>query len=80
MIIGGGPTGVELAGTIAELARGTLQDDFRSVDPSKTRVFLIEAGPRLLPVFPEKLSEYTRRALEAWGIRFVGGTCHRVRL
>jgi NADH dehydrogenase len=73
VIIGGGPTGVELAGTIAELARGTLQDDFRSVDPSKTRVFLIEAGPRLLPVFPEKLSEYTRRALEKLGVSVLLG-------
>lgn len=73
VIIGGGPTGVELAGTIAELARGTLQDDFRSVDPSKTRVFLIEAGPRLLPVFPEKLSEYTRRASRSLGYPFCWG-------
>ncbi|RMK87149.1 NAD(P)/FAD-dependent oxidoreductase, partial [Pseudomonas aeruginosa] len=59
VIIGGGPTGVELAGTIAELAKDTLAHDFRSIDPRATRVVLIEAGPRLLPVFPEKLSDYT---------------------
>lgn len=68
VIIGGGPTGVELAGTIAELARLTLAQDFRSIDPSATRVVLIEAGPRLLPVFPEDLSAYTRRVLEKLGV------------
>lgn len=68
VIIGGGPTGVELAGTIAELAKDTLAHDFRSIDPRATRVVLIEAGPRLLAVFPEKLSEYTRRALEKLGV------------
>lgn len=68
VIIGGGPTGVELAGTIAELAHLTLKRDFRSIDPSATRVVLIEAGQRLLPVFPEKLSEYTRKSLEKLGV------------
>lgn len=68
VIIGGGPTGVELAGTIAELAHLTLKRDFRSIDPDATRVVLIEAGPRLLPVFPEDLSEYTRKALEKLGV------------
>lgn len=68
VIIGGGPTGVELAGTIAELARSTLVQDFRSIDPSATRIVLIEAGRRLLPVFPEDLSAYTRRALEKLGV------------
>ncbi|KSV60959.1 hypothetical protein N182_38185 [Sinorhizobium sp. GL2] len=68
VIIGGGPTGVELAGTIAELAHLTLKRDFRSIDPDSTRVVLIEAGPRLLPVFPEHLSEYTRKALEKLGV------------
>ncbi|HGO6088778.1 NAD(P)/FAD-dependent oxidoreductase [Burkholderia cepacia] len=68
VVIGGGPTGVELSGTIAELARNTLASDFRSIDPRKTRVVLIEAGPRLLSVFPEDLSEYTRRALEKLGV------------
>nr|WP_315591789.1 NAD(P)/FAD-dependent oxidoreductase [uncultured Cupriavidus sp.] len=69
VIIGGGPTGVELSGTIAELARDTLARDFRSIDPRTARVVLIEAGPRLLPVFPDDLSEYTRRALEKLGVK-----------
>ena len=55
VVIGGGPTGVELAGTLAELARKTLTHDFRVVDPRQSRVVLIEAGPRLLPVFAETL-------------------------
>lgn len=68
VIIGGGPTGVELAGTIAELARDTLTRNFRAIDPRKSRVVLIEAGPRLLSVFPEDLSAYTRQALEKLGV------------
>nr|WP_100548325.1 NAD(P)/FAD-dependent oxidoreductase [Pseudomonas sp. HS-2] len=74
VIIGGGPTGVELAGTIAELAKDTLAHDFRSIDPRATRVVLIEAGTRLLPVFPEKLSDYTRRALEKLGVEVALGS------
>lgn len=74
VIIGGGPTGVELAGTIAELAKDTLANDFRAIDPRATRVVLIEAGTRLLPVFPEKLSEYTRRALEKLGVEVALGS------
>lgn len=74
VIIGGGPTGVELAGTIAELARDTLKGNFRSIDPSQSRVILIEAGQRLLPVFPESLSAYTQRALETLGVEVMLGT------
>lgn len=73
VIIGGGPTGVELAGTIAELARKTLVRDFRSIDPCKSRVVLIEAGARLLQVFPEELSTYTREALEKLGVEVMLG-------
>ena len=73
VIIGGGPTGAELAGTIAELARDTLARDFRSIDPSTSRVVLIEA-PRLLSVFPEDLSAYTRIRLEKLGVEVVLGT------
>lgn len=73
VIIGGGPTGVELAGTVAELARDTLAHDFRSIDPSASRVVLIEAGPRLLSVFPEDLSDYTRQALEKLGVEVLLG-------
>ncbi len=68
VVIGGGPTGVELAGAIAELARQALAADFRTIDPRDTRVILIEAGPRVLPTFPEKLSSIARRALERLGV------------
>ena len=64
VIVGGGPTGVELAGAVAELARKALARDFREIDPRQTRVLLIEAGPRLLPNFPEELSRYTASALQ----------------
>ncbi len=63
VIVGGGPTGVEMAGAIAELAHWALADDFRAVDPTQARVILVEAGPRLLPAFPEDLSETARQAL-----------------
>jgi NADH dehydrogenase len=62
VIVGGGPTGVELAGAIAEIARQVMKSDFRAIDPRETRVVLVEAGPRVLATFPEKLSQ---RALEA---------------
>jgi NADH dehydrogenase len=68
VVIGGGPTGVELAGTIAELARLTLAEDFRNFDARTTRVILIEAGPRVLPAFTEDLSHYAQRALEKLGV------------
>lgn len=68
VIVGGGPTGVELAGTIAELAHHTLRDEFRSIDPRTTRVVLIEAGSRILPGFLPELSAYARTALERLGV------------
>jgi NADH dehydrogenase FAD-containing subunit len=68
VVIGGGPTGVELAGAIAELARQALAADFRTIDPRDARVILIEAGPRVLPTFSEKLSSIARRALERLGV------------
>ncbi|MEZ0471372.1 NAD(P)/FAD-dependent oxidoreductase [Luteimonas salinilitoris] len=67
-IVGGGPTGVELAGTLAEIARHTLRDEFRHIEPATARVRLIEAGPRVLPSFPERLSERARRQLERLGV------------
>lgn len=67
-IIGGGPTGVELAGAIAELARFTLSEDFRNIDPSDTRVILIEAGSRVLSTFDQGLSKKAKRALEKLGV------------
>ncbi len=68
VIIGGGPTGVELAGTIVELARDTLKGEFRRIDPAKARVLLVEAGPRLLGAFREELSAYAKSALEKLGV------------
>jgi NADH dehydrogenase len=68
VIIGGGPTGVEMAGAIAELARYTLASDFRNVNPGSARVILVEAGDRLLRAFPERLSAYAKRALEKLGV------------
>ena len=68
VIVGGGPTGVELAGAIAELARRALAKDFRNIDPRVTRIFLVEAGQRLLPSFPEDLSNDATRRLERLGV------------
>ncbi|MGI6852448.1 NAD(P)/FAD-dependent oxidoreductase [Mesorhizobium sp. 1B3] len=68
VIIGGGPTGVELAGTIAELARETLVGEFRRIDTRQARVVLIEAGDRLLPNFRPTLSAYAKAALEKLGV------------
>ena len=65
VVIGAGPTGVELAGTIAELARATLPQDFRRIDTRETRVVLIEAGPRILPSFDEELAAYAQRSWSA---------------
>lgn len=68
VVVGGGPTGVELAGTIAELARSSLARDFRRIDPASARIILFEAGPRILSAFPERLSDYGRAALEKLGV------------
>src|ERR1043165_4276144 len=68
VIIGGGPTGVEMAGAIAEISRYTLAKDFRHIDPSRARVILIEGGPRLLGAFPEDLSESARKQLVDLGV------------
>ncbi len=67
-IVGGGPTGVEMAGAIAEIARQTLAKDFRHIDPREARIIVIEAGPRLLASFPGDISDYARRALEHMGV------------
>ena len=68
VIVGGGPTGVELAGAIAELARKAIVRDFRSIDSSTARVILVEAGPRLLTAFPESLSQSAKAQLEKLGV------------
>ncbi len=64
VVVGAGPTGVEMAGAISELAHTSLKSDFRRIDPKQTRVLLVEAGPRVLPSFTEKLSESARRQLQ----------------
>ena len=67
-IVGGGPTGVELAGNLAEIARHTLKHEFRRIDPRESRVLLLEAGPRVLSSFPESLSAKARAQLERLGV------------
>src|SRR5262249_18557452 len=67
-VIGGGPTGVELAGSIAELARFTLARDFHRIRAETATVLLLEAGPRLLAAFPESLAAYAQRRLERLGV------------
>jgi NADH dehydrogenase len=78
VIVGGGPTGVELAGAVAELARRALARDFRAIDPRGTRVILVEAGPRLLANFPEALSKYTAHALARLGVEVRLGRASRI--
>jgi NADH:ubiquinone reductase (H+-translocating) len=72
-VVGGGPTGVELAGTLAEIARHTLRDEFRHFDPARARVQLIEAGPRVLATFPEALSARAARQLQRLGVQVLTG-------
>ena len=74
VIVGGGPTGVELAGAIAELAHHTLAADFRHIDPRSATITLVEAGPRLLPYLHESLSDYARQSLEELGVEVHLGT------
>jgi NADH:ubiquinone reductase (H+-translocating) len=74
VVIGGGPTGVEMAGAIAELAKMALARDFRRIDPRQARILLIEAGPRILSAFPPKLSAKAERALTRLGVEVRTGT------
>ncbi|MCW5735914.1 MAG: NAD(P)/FAD-dependent oxidoreductase [Enhydrobacter sp.] len=74
VVIGGGPTGVEMAGAIAELARVALRHDFRNIDPREASVVLVEAGPRVLAAFPPVLSAAARRSLERLGVEVRVGT------
>jgi NADH:ubiquinone reductase (H+-translocating) len=73
VIVGAGPTGVELAGTIAELAHATLPAEFRRIDTRQARIVLIEAGPRVLPAFADDLSDYAKDSLEQLGVEVVLG-------
>lgn len=68
VIVGGGPTGVELAGTLAEISRRVLADEFQSIDPKSTRIILLEGGPRVLPVYPEDLSRSAEEQLRHLGV------------
>ena len=68
VVVGGGPTGVELAGTLAEIARRALANEFSSIDPRKTRIVLLEGGPRILPAYPEDLSSSAEEQLQGLGV------------
>jgi NADH:ubiquinone reductase (H+-translocating) len=74
VVIGGGPTGVEMAGAFAEIARHTLAREFRRIDPASARVVLVEAGPRILPAYPEDLSRRAQHQLEALGVQVWTGS------
>jgi NADH dehydrogenase len=75
VVVGGGPTGVELAGAFAELARTVLKRDFRRIDPSRARVILIEGSPAVLSSFPEELSRSAARQLGKLGVKIRTSTC-----
>src|SRR5580698_609858 len=68
VVVGGGPTGVELAGTLAEISRHALAHEFRSIDPARTHILLIEGGPRVLPAYPEDLSRSAEEQLRHLGV------------
>jgi len=68
VVIGGGPTGVELAGALAEISRHALANDFRAIDPESARIILIEGGPKVLPTYPDDLAGFARTALERLGV------------
>lgn len=73
VIIGGGPTGVEMAGAISEIAYQTMLKDFRRIDTTKTKIYLIEGSPHILPVYPEKLSLKAQKYLEQFGVHVITG-------
>ena len=74
VIVGGGPTGVELAGTLAEMARRTIREEFRNIVTSRTRIVLVDAGPSVLAAFPEPLQDVARRSLQRLGVEVVERT------
>jgi NADH dehydrogenase len=80
VVVGGGPTGVEMAGQIAELARDTLRRDFRAIDPRTGRILLVEAADRVLTTFPPSLSAKAERSLRRLGVTLLTGhtvsACH----
>ncbi len=79
VVVGGGPTGVELSGSLAELSRATLKSEYRHIDPSKARIMLVDAAPKILGEFPERLSTYAKKALEDLGVEVVlNAPCDRI--
>jgi NADH dehydrogenase len=74
VVIGGGATGVELAGALAEISRHALAHDFRRIHPDRARIILVEGAPEVLGMFPERLSRFARRALERLGVSVWTGT------
>jgi NADH dehydrogenase FAD-containing subunit/uncharacterized membrane protein YphA (DoxX/SURF4 family) len=74
LVVGGGPTGVELAGAIAELTRLGMDRDFRRFEPAEARIILVQSGPRILPTFPESLSGVAQRSLEKLGVQVRTGS------
>ncbi|MDH5643266.1 MAG: NAD(P)/FAD-dependent oxidoreductase [Gemmatimonadota bacterium] len=74
VVVGGGPTGVELAGAMSELARQTMRHDFRGINPAATEISLIEAGPRILQAFPPSLSDQAKKSLRALGVSVLTDT------
>src|SRR5260370_23341592 len=68
VIVGGGPTGVELAGTLAEICHHALTHEFRAIDPARAQILLIEGGPRVLPAYPEDLSRSAQEQLQRLGV------------
>lgn len=74
VIVGGGPTGVELAGALSETAYHTLRRDFRRIDPTEARILLVEAGPRILSTYPGELSARARRSLERLSVTVLTGS------
>jgi NADH:quinone reductase (non-electrogenic) len=74
VLVGAGPTGVELAGALAELARAALADDFRRINPRSARILLVEAGPHVLAGFPDRLSRFAERALARMGVELLLNT------
>ena len=68
VVVGGGPTGVELAGTLAEISRQVLANEFHTIDPKRTRIILLEGGPRVLPTYPEDLSRSAEEQLKSLGV------------
>jgi NADH dehydrogenase len=71
VLVGAGPTGVEMAGALTELAHATLSRDFRHINPQTAHILLVEAGPRVLSGFPEKLAAFARRSLERMGVEIL---------